>query len=75
MQDKQYQYWDPPFPAVLAAVSKPINGHRGDEFARLLRIIENYKGSQTRNTFSLCYSGEALSRRANTVGPIDKSCL
>jgi aspartate aminotransferase-like enzyme len=80
LQDKQYLMIPGPTPvppAVTAAMSKPIIGHRGDEFARLhKRIVEKLQRVfQTRNDiFVVTHSGTGALETAiaNTVSPGDK---
>ena len=81
MQDKQYLMIPGPTPVpptVTAAMSKPIIGHRGDEFAQLhKRIVEKLQiVFQTRNDiFVVTHSGTGALETAiaNTVSPGDKS--
>ena len=63
MQDKQYLLIPGPTPVpptVVAAMSKPIIGHRGEEFAQLhKRVVEKLqKVFQTKNDiFVVTHSG------------------
>lgn len=80
MQDKQYLMIPGPTPvppAVYAAMSRPIMGHRSDEFAKLhQRIVEKIKKVfQTKNeVFIITNSGTGAMEAAiaNTVNPGDK---
>lgn len=80
MQDKEYLMIPGPTPvppAVYAAMSRPVGGHRTDEFARLyMRIVEKLKKVfQTQNdVFVLTNSGTGALETAvaNTVSPGDK---
>jgi aspartate aminotransferase-like enzyme len=80
MQDKQYLMIPGPTPvppAVVAAMSRPIIGHRTDEFADMnRRIVERLQVVfQTKNdVFVLTHSGTGAMETAiaNTVSPGDK---
>lgn len=80
MQDKQYLMIPGPTPvppAVMAAMSRPIIGHRTDDFAAMhKRIVENLQlVFQTKNDiFVLTNSGTGGMETAvaNTVSPGDK---
>ena len=80
MQDKQYLMIPGPTPVpptVFAAMSRPIGGHRTDEFAKMhQRIVEKLqKIFQTRNdVFVVTHSGTGSLETAiaNTVSPGDK---
>lgn len=80
MQDKQYLMMPGPTPvppSVYAAMSRPVGGHRTDEFAQMhKRIVEKLKRVfQTQNDiFVLTNSGTGALETAiaNTVSPKDK---
>lgn len=80
MQDKQYLMMPGPTPvppAVYAAMSRPVGGHRTDEFAQMhKRIVEKLKRVfQTQNDiFVLTNSGTGALETAiaNTVSAKDK---
>ena len=80
MQDKQYLMIPGPTPVpptVVAAMSRPIGGHRTDEFAQMhKRIVEKLQVVfQTQNDiFVLTHSGTGglETAVANTINPGDK---
>ncbi|MCL6638590.1 MAG: alanine--glyoxylate aminotransferase family protein, partial [Firmicutes bacterium] len=80
MQDKHYLMIPGPTPvppAVVQAMSRPVGGHRTDEFAQLhKRIVEKLqKVFQTKNDiFVVTHSGTGALETAvaNTVSPGDK---
>mgnify|MGYP000899681253 FL=1 len=80
MQDKQYLMIPGPTPVpptVMAAMSRPVGGHRTDEFAQLnKRVVEKLQRVfQTRNDiFVVTNSGTGALETAiaNTVSPGDK---
>lgn len=80
MQDKNYLMIPGPTPVpptVFAAMSRPIGGHRTDEFAKMhQRIVEKLqKVVQTKNDiFVVTHSGTGALETAiaNTVSPGDK---
>lgn len=80
MQDKHYLMIPGPTPvppAVTAALSRPVIGHRTEDFARLhKRVVEKLqKVFQTKNDiFVITNSGTGAMETAvaNTVGPGDK---
>lgn len=80
MQDKQYLMIPGPTPVpptVVAAMSRPIGGHRTDEFAQMhKRIVEKLQVVfQTKNDiFVLTHSGTGglETAVANTINPGDK---